>query len=116
MTHQGDDHDRAEFAADDTHGVIVTASGEYTVHADGSLGEQQACVAAVIYDRLATTESTYLELRLTACREVAAEHGWRVLGEHVDVGDDALRGRDRPALAAALRQVQTAASEPGTDR
>jgi hypothetical protein len=33
-----------------------------------------------------------------------------------DIGDDALRGRDRPALAAALRQVQRAACEPATDR
>lgn len=111
-----DDQDRREPPADPL-GVIVTASGAYPLHADGTFSEQgRVTVQTVIYDRLATPSRAYLEVRLEACREYAAERGWNVAAEHVDTGDAALRDLSRPGLDAALADVRKAADEPTTGR
>lgn len=109
-----DRHDQPR--PDDVIGAVGTPSGTYPLHADGTFGEGQERVTAVIYDRLATPSRAYLDVRLEACREYAAERGWRVAAECVDIGDDALHDRVRPGLDAALKEVEKAADKPVTDR
>jgi hypothetical protein len=53
-------------------------------------------VTTVIYDRLATPSRAFLDVRLTACREYAAECGWSIVAEHTDTGEAALHDRTGP--------------------
>lgn len=73
-------------------------------------------VVAVIYDRLAAPSRAWLNMRLEACREYAAERGWTVAAEHIDTGNDALHDRSRPGVDEALKDVQKAANDAASDQ
>lgn len=64
--------------------------------------------AAFIYDRRFTPTTAILQLRLDACREVAAKAGWEVAGVWVDTADHAMTDDRRPQLDALLDAMAAA--------
>ncbi|MCM2390211.1 recombinase family protein [Streptomyces albipurpureus] len=59
---------------------------------------------AFIYDRHATLNTVALDDRLKRCREYAQEHGYRVAGMWLDLGDHAL-GHHRPEFQNLCRAM-----------
>lgn len=67
-------------------------------------------VLAFVYDRRFTPTLAILQLRLETCREYAAELGWEIAGEWVDVDADAMSDEHRPQLDAMLTAMCDAAA------
>lgn len=64
---------------------------------------------AFVYDRRFTPTVAILGLRLETCREYAAELGWEIAGEWVDVDDHALSDEVRPQFGLMLTAMRAAA-------
>ncbi|MEV3870255.1 hypothetical protein [Streptomyces sp. NPDC049906] len=61
-----------------------------------------------LYDRSANSPASALCLaRVKSAREYAADRGWRVRGEFVDLGPHALLDNNRPAWGRLLLAVRT---------
>jgi Resolvase, N terminal domain len=69
---------------------------------------------AFIYDRRFTPSRGVLQIRLETCREYAAEMGWAVAGEWVDVDQAALSDDHRPQLDAMTKAMREQAAEGRT--
>jgi DNA invertase Pin-like site-specific DNA recombinase len=76
---------------------------------DGTAPPAHQAVHAYIYDRRATPATGPVTIRLETCREYAAEQGWTIAGEWVDVGDDALSDYRRPRLDELLVAMEAIA-------
>lgn len=63
---------------------------------------------AYVYDRRVGLDSALLNRRLKECARYVTRHGWGFGGWWVDVGNDALNARSRPAFTALLNCVSDA--------
>jgi hypothetical protein len=61
-----------------------------------------------LYDRHATPTRVILLLRLEACRMHCEEHGWELVGEWVDDGEEALIDDRRPAFDRLVARMNWA--------
>lgn len=66
---------------------------------------------AFVYDRLATTNTVILELRLQKCAQYAEAKGWTIGGWFLDEGTDALTNDHRPAFDHLLNAVRNAGAD-----
>jgi hypothetical protein len=69
---------------------------------------------AYIYDRCATDNRAYLDLRMAALGEYVTERGWDRGGFFIDYGDDALIRGSRPEFDALVSALESA--PPGVER